>query len=82
METSIADRKEREKERRRGEITDAAEKLIFSRGYENVTMDNIARETELARGTLYLYFKNKDDIYIAIAIRGSKILNKMFREGV
>ncbi len=44
-------------------------------------MDDIAKETELARGTLYLYFKNKDDIYIAIAIRGSKILNQMFREG-
>jgi TetR/AcrR family transcriptional regulator len=78
---STAERKEREKERRRNEIIDAAEKLFFSRGYENVTMDDIAKGTELARGTLYLYFKNKDNIYIAIAIRGLKILNGLFREG-
>jgi TetR/AcrR family transcriptional regulator len=78
---STADRKEREKERRRNEIIDAAEKLFFSRGYESVTMDDIAKETELARGTLYLYFKNKDNIYIAIGIRGLKILNGLFKEG-
>lgn len=76
---TIADRKEREKEKRREEIIDSAAKL-FSKGYENVTMEDIARETELARSTLYLYFKNKDDIYIAVAIRGSKILSKMFKE--
>lgn len=76
---TITDRKEREKERRRDDIIDAAAKL-FKKGYENVTMEDIARESELARSTLYLYFKNKDDIYIAVAIRGSKILNNMFRE--
>lgn len=81
VEMSTADRKEREKERRRSEIIDAAETLFFSRGYEKVTMDDIARETELARGTLYLYFKNKDDIYVSIAVRGLKILNSTFREG-
>ncbi|MCZ3365597.1 MULTISPECIES: TetR/AcrR family transcriptional regulator [Methanobacterium] len=76
---TIADRKEREKERRGQEIIDAAAKL-FSKGYENVSMGDIAKESELARSTLYLYFKNKEDIYIAVAIRGSKILRKMFEE--
>jgi AcrR family transcriptional regulator len=78
---STAARREREKEKRRNDIIDVAERLFFSRGYNNVTMEDIARETELARGTLYLYFKNKGDIYIAIAIRGLKILNDLFREG-
>ncbi|RPJ79425.1 MAG: TetR/AcrR family transcriptional regulator [Alphaproteobacteria bacterium] len=77
---AITDRKEREKEKRRNDIINAAEKLFFLRGYENVTMDDVAKEAELARGTLYLYFKNKDDIYITIAINGSKILNNMFVE--
>lgn len=77
---STAERKERERIRRRNEIIDAAEKLFFSKGIENVTMDDIARETELARGTLYLYFKNKDDILVAIGIRGIKLLNRMYRE--
>ena len=77
---STADRRGREKEQRRNDIIDAAEKLFFSRGYENVTMDDVAKEVELARGTLYLYFKNKDDIYLAIATRGAKIFNHMLSD--
>jgi AcrR family transcriptional regulator len=65
---------------RRNEIVDAAEKLFFSRGYENVTMDDIAKELEMSRAALYLSFKNKEDIYAAIAIRASKIVSQMFRE--
>lgn len=75
---SISDRKEREKERRKMDILDTAETLFFKKGFENVTMADIAKETELARSTLYLYFKNKEEIYLAIAIRGSKILREMF----
>jgi TetR/AcrR family transcriptional regulator len=77
---SKAERKEREREMRRNEIVDAAEKLFFSRGYENVTMDDIAKDLEMARATLYLSFKNKEDIYAAIAIRASKIVSQMFME--
>lgn len=77
---SKAERKEREREMRRNEIVDAAEKLFFSRGYENVTMEDLAKELEMARATLYLSFKNKEDIYATIAIRASKIVSQMFRE--
>lgn len=77
---STAERKERERIRRRNEIIDSSEKLFFAKGYENVTMDDIAKDTELARGTLYLYFRNKDEILVAIAIRGIKLLNRMYRE--
>jgi AcrR family transcriptional regulator len=77
---SKAERKEREREMRRNDIIDAAEKLFFSSGYENVTMDDIAKELEMSRAALYLTFKNKDDIYAAIAIRASKIVSRMFRE--
>jgi AcrR family transcriptional regulator len=77
---SKAERKERERELRRNEIVDAAEKLFFSRGYENVTMDDLAKELEMSRAALYLSFKNKEDIYAAIAIRASKIVSRMFGE--
>ena len=80
FKVSKAERKEREREMRRNDIVDAAEKLFFSRGYENVTMDDIAKELEMSRAALYLSFKNKEDIYAAIAIRASKIVSRMFRE--
>ncbi len=75
----ISERKEREKNQRRNDIIDAAEKLFFSKGLSNTTMDEVAKQAEFSKGTLYLYFKSKEDLYLAINVRGMKILEKMFR---
>jgi AcrR family transcriptional regulator len=73
------ERKEREKDRRRNEIVDVAERLFLSGGYENITMDDIAKEMGLSRATIYLTFQNKEEIYIDVAYRGAKLLNEMFK---
>ena len=65
----ITERREREKEQRHNDIIDAAEKVFFSRGLEHATMDNVAVEAELSKGTLYLYFKSKEELYLAILLR-------------
>ena len=77
---SIAERKEREKEQRRNDILSAAEKLFFARGYDNVTMDDIAKAVELNKATLYLYFKDKESLYFTVVLRGITILNAWVRE--
>ena len=56
-------------------ILDAAQAVIFRNGLENTTMDDIAEEAELAKGTLYLYFKNKEIIQYEISKRGAGLLN-------
>jgi TetR/AcrR family transcriptional regulator len=76
----IADRKQREKEQRRTEIIDAAERLFFSRRYEDVSMDDIAREVELNKATIYLYVKNKETLYATIVLRGIQILKEKYQE--
>ncbi len=76
----IKERKEREKEARREEIISAAEKVFFEKGLVLATMDEIAERAELSKGTLYLYYKSKEDLYIAAALRGWEILARMFRE--
>jgi len=76
----IAERKEREKQQRREEIIQAAEKVFFSMGLENATMDDIAAEAELSKGTLYLYFKNKETLHVEVARRAIILLNKFTRE--
>ena len=76
----ITERKEREKLRRRADIIDAAERIFFSRGFESSTMDEVAAEAELSKGTLYLYFKSRADLQFAIFMRGSDILMKMMGE--
>ena len=73
----IKERKIREKCRRREEIISAAEKMFFSKGIDQTTMDDIAEAAELAKGTLYLYFSNKEDISYAIAEKSIGIMNHM-----
>jgi len=72
----IKERKEREKNQRRKLILDAAQRVFFKKGLEETTMDDIARESELAKGTLYLYFKSKEDIQYEISMKGVEMLNK------
>ncbi len=78
----IIERKEREKEQRRQDIIDAAEKVFFSKGVVESTMDDVAEEAELSKGTLYLYFQNKEELYFAITKRGLDILIDMFKKAV
>ncbi len=78
----ISQRKEREKEQRRKDIIDAAEKVFFKKGLNNSTMDEVAKEAELSKGTLYLYFKSKEEIHFEIRTRALNILSKMFKKAI
>lgn len=78
----ISERKEREKQKRIREIVDAAETVFFSKGYKNATMDEIAEEAELSKGTLYLYFESKETLHLEIVMRGSKMLYDSFQKAV
>jgi AcrR family transcriptional regulator len=56
-------RRERERLARRQEILKAARKVFGARGYERATLDEVAREAEFAKGTLYSYFESKADLF-------------------
>jgi len=77
IEPTKKSRKEREHDRKRGEILDAAEKLFFSQGYEKTTINDIASAAEFAKGTIYLYFSAKAEIYLAIINRSLDIAHGM-----
>jgi AcrR family transcriptional regulator len=65
----IQERKEREKERRRQQIMVAAKRVFSDKGFNKATMEDIAQEAELSPGTLYLYFKNKEELYASLSLR-------------
>ncbi len=65
----IQERKEREKERRRQQIMVAAKRVFSNKGFNKATMEDIAQEAELSPGTLYLYFKNKEELYASLSLR-------------
>ena len=75
-----SERRKREKEQRRTEIINAAERLFFSRSYEDVSMEMIAREVELNKATIYLYFENKETLFATIVLRGIRILKEKYLE--
>lgn len=66
---AVAARRERERTARREAILDAAQELIATEGYHGLRMDAVAETAELSKGTLYLYFENKDALCAAVATR-------------
>lgn len=56
-------RREREKERRRQDVLDAALTLFSQRGFHNVSMQEVAETAGFAVGTLYNFFANKEDLF-------------------
>ena len=64
------------------DIIDAAERLFFSKGYNNSTMDEVAKEAGFTKRTLYSYFSSKEELYEKIKERGYLILNKLFLEAL
>jgi AcrR family transcriptional regulator len=71
----IKERKEREREMRRQQIMVAAKRVFIQNGYEKSTVEDIAREAELSPGTLYLYFKSKDELYASLCLRVLRFIN-------
>ena len=66
METERISRKEREYLVHREEILSAAEKVFAAKGFFPTTMSDIARQAEFGTGTLYKYFKSKDELYFTL----------------
>lgn len=60
--------KERRKEQHRQEILRTAEHIFARKGYHTTTMETVAEECGWSKGTLYLYFKSKEDLFFSILI--------------
>jgi AcrR family transcriptional regulator len=53
----------------RDEILDGAERLMADFGYAKVTMEDVAREAGVGRTTIYLHFKTKEEVALAVLDR-------------
>jgi AcrR family transcriptional regulator len=82
--TYLIERRQEEKDRRRAEIVDAAEALYAETGWDAITMDQVARRARLSRALLYVYFRDKNDLHMALVERSLEALRARFvaaREG-
>ncbi len=69
----IVQRKERDKEEMRRRILDAALHLFREKGFDGVSIRNIAEAIEYSPGTIYLYFKDKNEIFYALQYEAATI---------
>lgn len=70
----IAERKEREKEELRERILAAAKTLFLEKGVEKTSIRNIADLIEYSPGSIYHYFKDKNEIFHALHSEGFQLL--------
>lgn len=78
----IQERKQREKEQRKKQIMEAAKIVFSAKGFNRATMEEIAGEAELSPGTLYLYFKNKEELHTSLSINILQYLTQQIRTAV
>ncbi len=79
METETISRKEREYLAHRDEILSAAEKVFAAKGFFPTTMSDIARRAEFGTGTLYKYFKSKEELYFTLIDEKAEEINRLVK---
>jgi AcrR family transcriptional regulator len=67
-------------EHRRACILHAARTVFGRQGYAETIVDDIAGQAGIAKGTLYLYFKSKEEIFLAALMEESRKLEQLTRE--
>lgn len=75
----VQERRAREKQARQEAILDAAQTVFFAKGLDQTVIDDIAEEAELSKGTIYLYFQSKEELYVSVFLRGLDILSNQFQ---
>jgi AcrR family transcriptional regulator len=78
----IVERKEREKAEMRRKIVDVAVRMFVEQGYEKVSIRNIADKIEYSPATIYLYYKDKDQLLYDVQTEAFDSLYKAFAEQV
>lgn len=76
----LEERRKREKKNRRNAILKAARGLFFENGFRPVTVESIAKKAELSKGSIYLYFKSKEEIYTQILLSDIDKFHQDFKD--
>ncbi len=74
------EKRKKEKESKKNNILRAARKLFFDRGFKFVTVDSIAAKAGVSKGSIYLYFDSKEEIYAQVLITDNIEHNKRIRD--
>lgn len=78
----VKERREREREQRKSQIFDTARALLLEKGLNATSINQIAKRSELSVGSIYFYFKDKEEIFAALQVEGLELLHQTIRQAV
>jgi len=85
VKSKVNNTRKKKQSNHKDRILQAAERLFAEKGFYLATLDEIARNADLAKGTIYLHFRNKRELFILVIERKLDILlnkiKKAVREG-
>jgi AcrR family transcriptional regulator len=67
-------RKAWEKEQRKERIVDRAQEVFFEKGFDGATIDDIAAAAGYSKRSIYLYFSDREELFLAVVVRGQEML--------
>lgn len=76
------EKKEKLKKFHQTNILEVAKCLFIEKGFVQTTMDDIAKEADYSKSTLYVYFKSKDEIYNYIIYENMMSLKKLVENAI
>ncbi len=76
----LKERRNRERDNRRNAILKSARRLFFEKGFKSVTVESIAKKAELSKGSIYLYFNSKEEIYTQILLTDIERFHEHFTD--
>lgn len=80
MSGPAAARREARKAESRGRILESAREVFFRDGFMDANLDDVARGAGVAKGTLYRYFENKAELYVAVLADNGELFERKLRE--
>jgi AcrR family transcriptional regulator len=75
-------RREKEKQVREAEIVAAAEGIFYQKGLDGASMDEVAQAAQFTKRTIYQYFPSKEELYLAVALKGFHLLMTYFEAAI
>jgi AcrR family transcriptional regulator len=78
----ISERNQKLIEAKKNEIIEGMERGLQSKCYDSLTIDDVAKEAEYSKKTIYSYFKSKDEIYLELIIRKFNLLNEALEKAI
>lgn len=76
------ERKAWEREQRINRLVDIVQELFFTHGYDGTTVEDIARAAGYTKRSIYLYFKDRDDLFLAVAQRSLTLFKQTIEESI